>query len=425
MNKPKGDEDATHPGTVLLSRIRTDGDTQPRAGLDSNVVKDYTERMQAGVEFLPIDLFCDGENYWLADGFHRYEAANCAHLQRIRAEIHQGTQEDARWYSVGTNQTHGLQRSNEDKQRAVERALRHPRGAGLSDRKIAEHVGVDHKTVSAWREKLSGEIPQMKTRTATRKGKEYQINISNIGKHSHQAPAEEFSPEQGIAEGPAGLAAAGAYRPEQRPAPEPELPGKADPIDDLAAPPLPDAQLGPTSGVQITSPGQGGAPPAPTEELASRAVPAEGAVPEEPVPPQREVKPAPAGTAPAQPRIEPLPAREASSESRVISSWSEEEKLHVEALTTILSGLADVPEIERGSALLGALPNDVLAAAALIFLDEDDVVDHPAMQALMAAVCFIFGDESVGWDKPNEEIIALIQRVAYACVIELADVSTY
>jgi hypothetical protein len=150
------------------------------------------------------------------------------------------------------------------------------------------------------------------------------------------------------------------------------------------------------------------------EVLAGRAVS------EEPASPQPEVKPAPAGTTPAQPRIDPLPAEEASSEPRVISSWSEEEKFHVEALTTILSGLIDLPEIERGSALLGALPNDVLAAAALIFLDEDDVVDHPAMQALMAAVCFIFGDESVGWDKPNEGIIALIQRVAYACVIELA-----
>jgi hypothetical protein len=31
---------------------------------------------------------------------------------------------------------------------AVKAALQHPKGAELSDRQIAEHVGVDHKTVA-------------------------------------------------------------------------------------------------------------------------------------------------------------------------------------------------------------------------------------------------------------------------------------
>ncbi|HWQ96465.1 MAG TPA: hypothetical protein VN538_00030 [Clostridia bacterium] len=63
-------------------------------------------------------------------------------------------------------------------------ALVHPNAAGLSDGKIAKHVGVDHKTVLSWREKLelSREIPQIATRTVTRGGTTYQQNTANIGR---------------------------------------------------------------------------------------------------------------------------------------------------------------------------------------------------------------------------------------------------
>jgi hypothetical protein len=68
---------------------------------------------------------------------------------------HQGTLEDAQWYSFGTNKDHGLRRTNEDKARAVKAALAHPNGAAKSDHQIAKHVGVDVKTVGNWHEKLT------------------------------------------------------------------------------------------------------------------------------------------------------------------------------------------------------------------------------------------------------------------------------
>jgi hypothetical protein len=142
------------------------------------------------VEFPPIDVFFDGQDYWLADGFHRVGAAlRVRPDQPIEAEVHQGTQSDAQWYSFGVNQTHGLRRTREDRTRAIREALRHPLGLKKSDRDIAHHIGVDHKTVAKYRTAMEirsvGETPQLKTRIG-RDGKNYRAtkpaNTSSNGK---------------------------------------------------------------------------------------------------------------------------------------------------------------------------------------------------------------------------------------------------
>jgi len=48
------------------------------------------------------------------------------------------------------------------KQQAVRAALMHLRSQGLSDRAIANHVGVDHKTILTWDQNLSylGKFPR-------------------------------------------------------------------------------------------------------------------------------------------------------------------------------------------------------------------------------------------------------------------------
>jgi transposase len=77
-------------------------------------------------------------------------------------------------------------RSRNNPQRAVQAALKHPRGAGLSDSQIAKHVGVTQQTVSNWRKKLesSYKICKIAKRTVTRKGKTYQQRTDNIGKRA-------------------------------------------------------------------------------------------------------------------------------------------------------------------------------------------------------------------------------------------------
>src|ERR1035441_2906838 len=178
---------------LAISSIRTDGGTQPRAALDFAAVDDYMDAMQAGVVFPPVTVFYDGADYWLADGFHRRQAAFGAGLEEIACDIHQGTQQEAQWYSFAANKSNGLRRTNEDKQRAVKAALAHPGGAGKSDHQIAKHVGVADSTVADWRKKLNPSLGnlEMAERTVTRGGSTYQQNTANIGRHASVAKSAE------------------------------------------------------------------------------------------------------------------------------------------------------------------------------------------------------------------------------------------
>lgn len=167
---------------LALERIRVDGGTQPRAELHTAVIEEYAEQMRQGVEFPPVIVFFDGQDYWLADGFHRLAAARIACPERpLPAEVIQGTQVDAQWYSYGVNKTHGLRRTREDKERSIRAALRHPQGVSKSDRDIAHHVGVSHPTVAKLRAELeaTGKIYQSPHRTGA-DGRT--INTAKIGR---------------------------------------------------------------------------------------------------------------------------------------------------------------------------------------------------------------------------------------------------
>jgi hypothetical protein len=56
---------------------------------------------------------------------------------------------------------------NADKRKAVEYALRHPSGAKLSDWQIAEHVGVNHSTVSRIRKELESTVEMQQSPSRT------------------------------------------------------------------------------------------------------------------------------------------------------------------------------------------------------------------------------------------------------------------
>jgi hypothetical protein len=138
-----------------MSSVRTDGGTQMRETLSTDVFLDYRDRMLAGDSFPPIDVFYDGTAYWLADGFHRFYGAREAKLKTIAATVHNGTVRDAILFAVGANVKHGLKRTNADKRRAVEAILNDEAWVLWSDHRIAEVAGVGNSFVSNLRAELS------------------------------------------------------------------------------------------------------------------------------------------------------------------------------------------------------------------------------------------------------------------------------
>ncbi len=143
---------------VALDDIK-DAGAQMRVDMRPEIVAEYADEMLAGTTFPPVVLYQEGETYWLADGYHRVDAARRINLETITAAIHEGTSRDAILHGIGANAVHGLRRTQADKRRAVERLLRDPEWAKWSNRKVAAAARVDHKTVGKIRRELSGEIP--------------------------------------------------------------------------------------------------------------------------------------------------------------------------------------------------------------------------------------------------------------------------
>lgn len=157
---------------------------QSRATTNTDLVYEYAEMMQNGVEFDPAQGIQDMSGLvYVWDGLHRGAAAKQVGAN-LWVDVQPGTRLEAEWLALTANQKHGLRRSREDVRRIVRLALLHPNEANLSDREIARHCGVDHKTVGRMRVELevSWEIPQIETRTVSRNGQTYAVETGNIGK---------------------------------------------------------------------------------------------------------------------------------------------------------------------------------------------------------------------------------------------------
>jgi hypothetical protein len=141
---------------LALDEIRRDGGTQPRAKIDLLHIKRLEEQIEEGQQLEPVVVFHDGENYWLADGFHRWHAHKNQEQPTIAALVHQGSRREAVLYSVGANADHkpALPRSRQDKHRAVMTLLNDEDWSQWSDREIARRCKVNNATVSRIRASL-------------------------------------------------------------------------------------------------------------------------------------------------------------------------------------------------------------------------------------------------------------------------------
>lgn len=140
---------------IKLNQIRLDGGTQMRESLDQSIVASFGEDMRTGAVFPPVDVFHDGNKYWLADGFHRFYAArDVKKLASMKATVHEGSVRDAVLFSVGANASHGVRRTNADKRRSVTTLLGDDEWSGWSDGIVAEKCGVSQPFVSKVRGQL-------------------------------------------------------------------------------------------------------------------------------------------------------------------------------------------------------------------------------------------------------------------------------
>ena len=191
---PAESEAATAPSFVLsIAAIRMDGGTQARAGLNWDTINDYADLMTAGVEFPPVIACFDGAEYWLADGFHRVEAARRTGAAEIRAEVRPGDARTARLHAAGANGDHGLPRTNNDKRRAVLLLLNDPEWARWSDREIARRCAVSQPFVG----KVRAELTDNGYQSAERRGADGRtintagISASNVERTAKPAAAAE------------------------------------------------------------------------------------------------------------------------------------------------------------------------------------------------------------------------------------------
>ncbi|MDI9548370.1 MAG: hypothetical protein QM346_12310 [Chloroflexota bacterium] len=157
---------------IPLYRIRDDGGTQMRAGLNDLTIAEYRDwlrglaQVRNGLDQMPpIVVYYDGTDYWLADGFHRLAAWKTADAVNgaptIQSEVRAGTRRDAILHAAGANAAHGLRRTPADKWRAVEALLVDEEWGAWSDRRIAEACAVSPTFVGQVRAKLgSTDRPQ-------------------------------------------------------------------------------------------------------------------------------------------------------------------------------------------------------------------------------------------------------------------------
>lgn len=130
-----------------LTQIQEVASTQTRVRENQGVVEEYADVLRDGGELPPAVVFYTGDQYLLADGYHRKRAHRIAGRLTMPVEVRQGTERDAFMYALGANGGHGLRRTREDNRRVVRMALADEVLGELSSRELAKVCNVTHTLV--------------------------------------------------------------------------------------------------------------------------------------------------------------------------------------------------------------------------------------------------------------------------------------
>lgn len=159
--------------TLSLDSITIDDTLNVRETLDSDTIERYMENFD---QLPPVVVFDATEGDLLADGFHRVEAAKRLGQEDIKANVIQGTRQDAEEHAALANLRHGKPLTRKERRIAVERMLKlRPERA---NQWIAEDIGCSPTTVAKCREELeAGSQVETLDKLIGKDGKEYPREI--------------------------------------------------------------------------------------------------------------------------------------------------------------------------------------------------------------------------------------------------------
>ena len=205
-----------------IDRLVLSAKIQPRVALDEPTIETYRELMAHGTVFDPVIAYWDGRHYWVADGFHRVEAAKRCGFKEIAVEVREGSHANAEFFACGANTKHGLPLNNRDKRRVTKRRLciRHrarmanAAGKDVSDREIAKHIGVSNTFVGNLQRELFPQTDMTPERGDPTKG---------TGGDEQATAAGTLAPEIALASGVNGLHLSISSEKEPRPEEESDI----------------------------------------------------------------------------------------------------------------------------------------------------------------------------------------------------------
>lgn len=145
---------------IALDELTIDAGLNPRAGgINSAHVADLRAWLDANPkrDLPPAVVYRNGKaGHLLSEGFHRHAAYTAAGRKSMPCEVREGDRAAALLNAAGSNQSHGLKRTNEDKRLAVRLAL--AAAPDWTERQIAEHVGVSANFASEVRAAVAAEL---------------------------------------------------------------------------------------------------------------------------------------------------------------------------------------------------------------------------------------------------------------------------
>lgn len=206
---------------IFLDEVVIDERLNLRDRLDQEAIERYEEVLR---RLPPLTLFSIDDQLTLVDGFHRFAAATNKGLDKLPAEIHQGSYTEALDFAAGANLWHGVPPTRAERRRMVEIKLKLHHET--SDRALSEQLSVSREFIAKVRKALveAQEIPSAATRMGA-DGKLYPIGLPKDAANE-RTPGFGDNAGEDVAsidesQGPKGGARRAAWEHADDPLPEP------------------------------------------------------------------------------------------------------------------------------------------------------------------------------------------------------------